>query len=248
MAGWLEIERLMTLVDDRTDYNSVTVEPGSLFAIDARIEDYDPPADQVSFLIGVATDHLETFGRLLRADGGLPPLAGYTLLRAAIEAAATAIWLRMPGTSNARIGRSLWMIVNAREDVEGLAARLGLTNQAGYDRMRTRVDGIIESRRGLNPGVLTRHHTKTSIIAEAQRRVRRRLFSCLEAWQACSGITHSNRTTALMFLEHQHLGVSSNNRTTYWMTASAYVTSEVMNLAVGCMTTAIDLYIEHSRA
>lgn len=241
--GGQEIKRLFAQLDTLPDLLPVLIEPGSAFEIDGRIQDYDPANDQVLFLLGVARDHLTTFQRMLvDPNGGLPPFAGYTLLRAAIEAAGTAFWLRMPGTANARIGRSLWLIVNGREETTGLARRLNIENVVGYERLRARVDAIVAGRHGLTPGMLERRHTKTSILNEVDQRVPRRTFSCLEAWQACSGLTHSNRSSALMFLEHESFP-HSEGRALHSFTASSVVTAEVLYCAMQCVQGATDKYL-----
>jgi hypothetical protein len=246
--GWEEMERLLTIVDSLPDLVSLPIESGSIFQVDAQIENYDPPADQVIFLVGVARDHLDAFrSMLVKPNGGLPAMAGYTLLRATIEAASTAIWLRCSNKANTRVMRSLWMIVHSRDDVAGLAAKLQIENTAGYERMKARVDGIISGRKGLLASSLSRRYTKTDMINEADKHVPRRKLSCLEAWQACSGITHSNRNSVLMLLEREALE-TVGTRTTFSMTASALVTAEVLSIAVACLTTASEIFVTHSTA
>lgn len=246
--GWQEMERLFSQLDSLPTWRDLPIEDGSLFAIDARIQDYDPANDQVIFPLGVAMDHLDSFRRMLGdPNGGLSPMSGYTLMRAAIEAAATAIWLRCSNKANTRVMHSLWMIVHARDDIEGLATKLGIHNAAGYKRMRARVDAIIAGRHGLLASSLERHYTKTTIINEVEKHVPTRLFGCLVAWQACSGITHSNRTSTLMFLERETVA-QNGSRSLYSMTASARVTAEVLFVAVACVQKASDLYVEHSIA
>jgi hypothetical protein len=246
--GWSEISRLTAEIATLPNLNDIEIEPGSALDIDGRIQDYDVPSDQVLFLLAVATDHLDSFGRMVHGEfGGLPAMSGYTLLRAAIEAASTAIWLRLPGTANSRVARSLWMIVTARDDVEGLARRLGLSNPAGYERMKARVAGIIESRKGLRPSMIERVYRKTTIINEVDRHVPRRIMTALEAWQACSGITHSNRTSALMFLAREEIG-RTDRKMLVRMTASAVIIAEILGVAVACVRKASDQFIEQAHA
>ncbi len=246
--GWLEIQRLFAQLEELPDWSKIPVKDGSVFAIDARIQDYDPANDQVIFLLGVAMDHLKAFQRMLvDPNGGLPAMSGYTLMRAAIEAAATAIWLRCSNKANTRVMHSLWIIVHGRDEIEGLATKLGIHNAAGYRRMRERVDGIIASRRGLLASSLSRHYSKTTVINDIERFVPNRLFGCLEAWQACSGITHSNRSSTLMFLEHE-IVATEGKTSTFKVTASARVTAEILFVAVSCVQKASDLYVEHAGA
>ena len=99
--GWTilqgEFVRVAGLVGDTSPWDW-TVDPGSRMADDNKSLSYDPISDQVAHMVAVAVDHLTSLQVMLQAPkGGLPTMAGYTLIRSAIEASSYGLWLLTPG-------------------------------------------------------------------------------------------------------------------------------------------------------
>lgn len=246
--GYAILKEQFARLDALVDLHEVDVEPLSELELDGRVADYDPPADQVVQLIASARDHLSMLRLFIEAPtGGLPMMAGYTLIRAALEASATAVWLMVGGTRNKRVFRSLHHALRNREEAEPLAVSLGLNNAAGFARMQERIRGIHASRPGLRQKSLGVWITRTSIVREADRHVSTTELSGLQAWRGASGIAHSSRVVLLMFSERKLLR-REGKRGVYYMTASAAITATMFRTAVDFMARATSLYEEMSKA
>lgn len=84
------------LHEAETRCEAFVVRPGSTLETDDRATAYDPISYQVQYLLVGAFDYLGLLRRTLE-DHGMPLVATYPLMRAAIEAAAYSLWLTGAG-------------------------------------------------------------------------------------------------------------------------------------------------------
>jgi len=243
--GLARLQILASRLDRLPNLDTITVSPASQLGQDAQVNDYDPADQQVVFAYAVAKDHLETLYRHLTADGGgLPAFAAFTLVRAAVEAAAQGIWLLSGGTRDKRVFRSLQAIRRSRDDAEPLARSLGLSNTQGYKRMLERLEEIKAKRSALNQRDLGASLHTTAILIEADRHVKTTAgLKGLDVWRAGSGVAHANRSTALMFTELEEVeGMPLRRSSTYRLTSSFYVVSLMVEVALDYLETLHQMY------
>lgn len=231
--GLERLSQLFTRLEHVSDLNGISIEEGSQLDRDARLNPYDPADQQVIFCSGLAVDHLGTLSRHLQAHG-LPTYAGFTLIRAAVEACAQGVWLLSGGTDDKRLFRALQAVLRSRDDADALARSLGLTNPDGYIRMVARLDELKNQRPGLRNKTLNRDLKTTEIVLDAGRHVERvQGLTGLDVWRAGSGFAHGNRTTAMMLTERRVVGERPERRSSdYFVTSSWYVTSLMVEVAI----------------
>jgi hypothetical protein len=164
---------------------------GSRFEVDDALKPTNPPSEQVINLLRSAHDHLRALADAV-SGSGLRPLAGFTLIRSAIEASALAAWLMLPNTIDARLRNSIRLSVENRKDTETYTKRFGAD-----DRVSKWFVAEMEATKAQRPGtknmdLAKNFATLTSIIAGTDKRQKFTGLTGLDAWRACSGIAHSN--------------------------------------------------------
>lgn len=115
----------------------VVVRPGSVLDMESRHTAYEPTASRVQALRNVALDNLQlVFRDVLGTDEqraldpenqavSAYPFSSYPPIRAAVEAAATALWVIQPATKALRVIRTLQLSYRDAVDRGNLAAALG---------------------------------------------------------------------------------------------------------------------------
>lgn len=247
--GLERLGHLFARLDGIGDLNQVQIDEGSQLDRDARLNPYDPADQQVIFCSGVAADHLGTLSRHTQAEG-LPTYAGFTLIRAAVEACSQGIWLLSGGTDDKRLFRALQAILRSRNDADALARSLGLTNPAGYERMSARLDELKNQRPGLRSKSLDRDLKTTEVVLDAGRHVDRvQGLTGLDVWRAGSGFAHGNRTTAMMFMERRVIADHPERKSSdYYVTSSWYVTSLMVEVAIAHLERMHEMFERAARA
>lgn len=232
----------------RTAQSLLRPQPGSVLAFDDEATDYDPLSHHSHTLIAVAVDHMETLRELLPKNGGqgiLPTLAGYTLLRPALEAAAWGLWLQTGGTVNKRVLRSLRLTWDHRANADRFTGAAGVANDAGRDHMASRLADL-RDRRKVNRGkALDTIPTTSTVFAEIDRRFAQTQFTGLISWQIMSGIAHANRSAMSVLLE-QRLVEADGDVGTYSMTSSLLVFATMVHLTLDYVDALIDLHVQRA--
>jgi hypothetical protein len=118
-----QLDKIFILAEhwrDRTRRDISTPAPASSLAADDAATTPYQLSHAVVGALGSAVDHLDSLRVLIRQGQVLPARAPYTLLRAALENAAVAVWLLAPKSRDERVFRRLWLQW-ADENDRGLA-------------------------------------------------------------------------------------------------------------------------------
>ncbi|GAA1439290.1 hypothetical protein [Leifsonia poae] len=172
---------------------------GSRVAGDDRIKWIDPPSSQIVHLLHSAHDHLHMLAQGMKHEGPRP-LAGYSLIRVAIEASALATWLMAPGTIDARVRRSIRLTWDNRLRVAVYTKKYDTPTDAITDDLRRILTDIAGTRPGVKSlGLDSEFPRLTDVIRAADEKIpanRKQNLTGVDAWRACSGIAHSNSNFA----------------------------------------------------
>jgi hypothetical protein len=190
-----------------TGRSSPEVEPGSPLVGDAR----KSPDLQVAHAawngITHAVDHLHAVRSLLGDARVLHPYAPYTLLRSAIENAATAVWLLAPPQRSERVRRRLKL---ARHEAWESGQVRKLVPAEVFEGRRTAEERIAEIRSlaialGLDPNDVCGQFGYESVVRQAGEATK--LGGDLSAlmWRLCSGLTHGRYWASLSFLQREEM-------------------------------------------
>ncbi|GAB3802472.1 hypothetical protein GCM10028798_19690 [Humibacter antri] len=216
---------------------------GSQLYGDDQCTPYDHKSFQVGFLIGSSADHLRALEVILASKDGLPPFAWYVLVRSAIETSSLAIWLMNGGVRAKRVFRSLQLTWNDRQNVDTFTKRMGFHTPETTDALWKRLSQIKDSVKGGTQYRLDRAFPSiTDIVIEADRVVKLRDgFAGIDAWRACSGFAHGNRSFALATLDHQRTGrTRTPTSAEYELTSNFAMLYALLRVAVTFLERAID--------
>ncbi|GIF64144.1 hypothetical protein Ais01nite_21790 [Asanoa ishikariensis] len=210
-----------------------TVHPGSvLFAANAASTPYEV-GHGVHRHLDIAIDHLMAI-KLLAVDAGtIPTYGAFTLLRAAVENFASAMWLLRGEDTKERVLRELQFQaanLKALTIAEALAA-------AAQQRSATDVDGRLDlirqvaGRNGLTMRAVERR-------ADWRRIVQSLGFGAgTEAtaeflWKTCSAFAHGDPWPSRTFLDHEELPTSTDTVVELRVTASLPSLTPMLQLAL----------------
>jgi len=211
---------------------------------------YAPLSFNAMSLDATATDHVGTLQNFIAAtSGGIPTMAGYTLIRTSIEASSIALWLMGGGTKDKRIMNTLRLILDNRVDNEKFSKRMGKTDLQKNERVRRRLNAVKDARPSLRKSTIQPMPTATSIIEGAQKHVKKRAeYTGIQTWIACSGIAHANYGTSLMLLERKQVGLGAPSSGTFHMTSSVSVLSLMFEVAIDFIEASRLIYETRSRS
>jgi len=124
----------------------------------------------------------------------------FTLLRSAIEASATAVWLLAPNERKARATRALRL--NFADIVDGARAAktfgLALPTSALAQQRHMLAVG---KQAGIQPAAIKKWVKTTEIVKAADAAIDDKYTRVHGGWQVCSGLAHGKRWPQLMFLD-----------------------------------------------
>ncbi len=146
-----------------------------------------------------AADHWDAFRALLQDAMLVHARAPFTLLRAAIENSATAIWLLAPANRNERVFRRLrleWKNSADQENAETLAAGQPLTSR---DDTKDKLQQIARAR-GLTQDMISQVAARPVAFSDIVQTAATDATRCgatgtqaLYCWMTASGIAHAQR-------------------------------------------------------
>ncbi len=226
----------------------MAVAPGSRMFFDNEATEYDPLSDHTAGLVASAVDHLETLRAVLPRDGGdgiLPAIAGFTLLRSALETSALTIWLLSGGTMDKRVLRSLRLTWNSRGNTIGFTRALNIENAEGRRRMEARLEALRDKRPRIRTKALDVFPKISDIFRDVDHCFPSGAISGLSAWQAMSSMAHGNRVAMQTMLERRVVS-TTKRAATYSITSSLIVFSTMTRLTVDYTENAISRHITHA--
>jgi hypothetical protein len=169
---------------------SVAAAGGSLLDVaDAMTEPYQV-SHHIGYLLHTAVDHLHALTTLLEKSGAQHTFAPYSLIRAAIEASSTALWVLGPEEPQEVALRSLKLEYADLNDLKRANGTVDPT--AGHDDVRLEVFNACLSRHGWKaPAVKARPPGTLTIIQSTSEHFD--VFGSALMWQMCSAATHGKR-------------------------------------------------------
>ena len=170
--------------------NTVPVAAGSLLsAIDTMTDPYQV-SHHIGYLLHTAVDHLHALTTLMGQAGAQHTFAPYTLIRAAMENASTALWILQPEDPRGKAERSLKLEYVDLNDLK--RANTTADSEAGHDEVRLEVFNNCLSRHNWSEHkVKTRPPGPLAIIQETSKHYD--VFGSAIMWQMCSAATHGRR-------------------------------------------------------
>ncbi|MFD9081694.1 hypothetical protein [Streptomyces erythrochromogenes] len=194
-----------------TDWSGWLVHPGSPLAGDDRKTDPYQVSHSVHLALVVAVDHLQALATLVKGTekAGVREMlihthAPFTLLRAALENSARAVWLLGPLLRTERVWRRLVMQHADTKNGEAKAKLLGTPRDG--DPTRQRIRQLLVSA-GIPESELTKGKLKLpgygDLVNDAGSRTplggeRAELF-----WSACSSLAHGDLSGTLAVLDRE---------------------------------------------
>jgi hypothetical protein len=173
--------------------------PGSALVGDDRASNPYKVSQSALRALSIATEHLHAFEALIVEAGYLHLSAPFTLIRASIETASSAVWLLEPTSRSERVLRSLRVGVGDAIDGDRVATELGLPVNRPLAERRAQVDTL--ARRVGHVGVV-RPATSTEIVRAASAAAGSAL-DVLAAWRTCSGFAHGRVWAMLSVLDRE---------------------------------------------
>ncbi|SDP64712.1 hypothetical protein SAMN04487914_1238 [Arthrobacter sp. ok909] len=170
--------------------NTVAVSSGSILdGVDAVTEPYQV-SHHIGYLLHTAVDHLHTLTMVMGQAGAQHTFAPYTLIRAAIESASTALWILQPDSPHEVARRSLQLEYADLNDLK--RANQSIDPAAGHDEVRLEVFTHCLSRHGWKfSEIKPRPPGHLKIIQETSKHFD--VFGAAVMWQMCSAAAHGRR-------------------------------------------------------
>jgi hypothetical protein len=178
------------------------VQPGSSLARDDRDTDPYHLSHAVRGGISSSAEHLHAFRTLLVGARILQPQAGFTLMRAAIETAAGAVWLLNPPDRSTRVARALQHAATDAKDGDQAAQEAGADITTPLSDRIARLQDVARAAGLAESVITTRPPGSAKIIAYAGSDPSS-AFDLLLAWRICSGIAHGRNWPRLGFLRRE---------------------------------------------
>ncbi|WP_347753782.1 hypothetical protein [Agrococcus sp. ProA11] len=252
-AGLVRLDELLRRIEPlRERIVALHAEPGSRTAEDDLATPYDPLSYQVHHLASAALDQLETLHDVVVRAEAFRMLGNYSLIRAAIEAAGLGIWLLTPGRKDARIMRSLKLVLDQATKTVDLAAKLGHDRTAWLARVEARLLELQHSRKALRQRTMKTKPiipTMTEVLLEVGQLVRGKdMLPPVAAWSACASMTHGNRLAQMIVLERRKIGELPTGGNAYMVTSSYAATARLLETAIAMLTFLVTLAEQHNLA
>jgi len=215
------------------------VRVGSLLDGDDHATAYDPISHQVRFLLVAAFDHIGTFTRSLH-DHGMPGVAAYPLVRAALESAVQVLWLTTGGTRKKRVFRALHRVWDAASLSDVALRHLNPQLPSQLPGLRTRLDELLSAAKVTQRSLDGNHPSMTDIVIDAKPPGWSHTFEPIDVWRLCSSMAHGNQSVARALLEHRLIGPTTDLGGTFMVTTSYQVMAAFVGVLVEVIEAALD--------
>lgn len=234
------LEALFAQLDAaETRADAFTLLPGSVLEGDDRATAYDPISFQVGFLLGAAFDHVGMLRRGLE-DYGMPTVAAYPLVRAAVEAAAQVLWLTTGGTRKKRVFRALHRVWDGAASSDEALRRLAPQRPSSLGGLRRRLDELLNAAKASQRSLDRDHASMTDIVIDAKRWVSPRELEPIDVWRLCSSMAHGNRRVARTLLERRLDGPTTDTGGMFLVTTSYRTITAFVGVLVDLLDAALD--------
>jgi hypothetical protein len=230
---WARLERL----EQRQE--TFVLNPSGLLAGDNAQNTYDPISFQVGWLFLAAFDNLNVLRRSL-ADHGMPVVAAYPLIRAALEAACQALYLLSPGKRRPRVVRSIKRVWRAWVISEPGFKSMFPDEPSNMDRVRERLEELLEASGNRSVDLNRDSTTMSDIVSESRRHVRVHRLDPFDVWRLCSSASHANSRVLLSLIEHHPMGDADEVGQTYLASSSRRVVGAFVRVTLSTIECALD--------
>lgn len=190
-----------------TGQTSPEVEAQSPLAGDARWSPELQVAHGAWSALAYAVDHLHAVKTLVADARVLHTHAPFTLLRSAIENAATAVWLLAPGPRTKRVSRRLKLAHHEAWEsgnVHKLMSAETLAGKRTAEERMTEIRGLATSL-GISPSDVAGRFGYESVVRQAGEATGLGEDLAALLWRLCSGFAHGKYWASLSFLERQEV-------------------------------------------
>jgi hypothetical protein len=207
---------------------SFTGDGNSALQGDDAATPYESVSDLVASHFAVAMDQLHAVKLAVESgrEAGhlyILPMSMYTLIRSAFETIGTGIWLLSPSARDERVLRALQLTYDHRQSVHTVAAELGDSEDAGFDRMTKRVEQLRDARPGLRGRSVKKLKTVTDRLDSIPGRLPDLFLPPLTLWRMSSGLAHGNNAMIRSILEHEQVTDFRNGHGQFRLTSSVGV-------------------------
>lgn len=155
----------------------------------------------VTAALVAATEHIDAVRALLLDAQLLHPSAPFTLIRAAIENAATAVWLLVGPSRPERVVRRLRQVLRDAMDGNAAAVEFGLKPGRPVETRKRELLSMARKVRG-DAAYKLRPSETTEIVRSAEAAVRSKV-NVMTAWRACAGFSHGRLWPTLSVLDRE---------------------------------------------
>ncbi|WP_444663521.1 hypothetical protein ACT17Q_15365 [Cellulomonas sp. CW35] len=219
--------------------DAFTVRAGSILEGDDRATAYDPISFQVRYLFVAAFDYTGALRRTLE-DHGMPVVAVYPLVRAALEAAAQVLWLTTGGTRSKRVFRALQRVWDGAKLCDEALRHLDPTSRPLLPELRERLDGLLAAAGAGQRSLDRTPPSMTDIVIDAGRHFQTGRLRPIDVWRLCSSMAHANRSVSLAVLESRQVGPGNDLGGEYVMTTSYRVVAVFVSVLAELIGAALD--------
>lgn len=198
LAGWL------SRIDagDPSDFGPAA--GSSLHGDDNHTDPYQV-SHAVWHSLSHALDHLHCLEAVIYKAGTINMYAPYTLLRAAIENAATAVWLLGPANRSERILCRLQLAAMDCRNGDNVQKAMGTTPQRPVNDRLDRIRALATAR-GLDPRQAVKWVGWEAVVTAAANVLSPGSSFPVVLWRACSGVTHGDLWATIGVTDHTEIG------------------------------------------
>lgn len=200
----------------------VDVQPGSSLAGDDRATAPYQLSHVAEHAIGVAVGHLHCLRAAVQEAESLHAWAPYTLLRAAIESAAAALYLLGPASRDERVTCRLRLEWANQLDRDRMARCFGAPVEPSLAQNREHLRGIVARRRSLRDAVIFGSPPGYAAVVRGGGTASSLGGPLTEGlWRRCSGMTHGRSWALLSVLDREQVSRAAEGVLHVRLTSSA---------------------------
>ncbi len=217
---------------------------GSILERENAQTSFFPITYQVRWQLQLAAAHLMALDNLIQS-GGLPYVAGYPLIRAAVESAAQAHWQLQHAHTRQRVLRSLRISWWDHRDAMRFGMSIGKYDTAFDERIQDAIRSMKERVKALSQAELDVERTShTDILIDVERKLKLPMPTPLQTWQLASSMTHGNTLTPGSTMQRKAIDPAHPN--VYVAYASWHLTVPLIRTTVQTFEAALNLFTQRA--